>query len=380
MPFQSQRAELVLDRETAEQLQGLSRSRNESSARVTRAKMLLMYAEGQTVSAIARQFRTTRPKVERCIDKALQLGAMNSLEDLPRSGRPAAIDDEAIAWVVSLACQKPKDLGYPYELWTTRLLAKHVQKHCREAGHRCLARLNRGTVSKILTKNKIRPHRIKYYLEQRDPEFDKKMAQVLHVYKQVELLRESNDPEDSMTAILSYDEKPGIQAIENTAPDLPPKAGEHECISRDHEYIRHGTVSLMAGIDLLTGKVYGQVVERHRSLEFIQFLKLLDKSFDDEMKIRIVLDNHSAHISKETRAYLDTVPNRFDFVFTPTHGSWLNLIESFFSKMARTMLRSIRVSSKDELKKRILDYLRQLNKEPVIFRWKYGMNTVSAAS
>lgn len=377
MPFQSQRSPLKLSEEMREKLIVLSRSRSENSSQVERAKILLSYADGHHVSAIARERQTNRPKVDRCINKALELGPMASLTDLSGRGRKAIMTPEARAWVVSIACQKPKDLGYSYELWTTKLLAKHIQKNCKEAGHLSLLKLSRGTVSKILRKNKIQPHRIKYYLERRDPEFDAKMAQVLCVYKEVSLLREKGSK--SPVAILSYDEKPGIQAIENTAPDLPPVPGEHSTISRDHEYIRHGTVSLMAGIDLLNGKIHGIVTDRHRSREFIIFLQKVDHAYPEGTKIRIILDNHSAHISKETRAYLMTIPNRFEFIFTPTHGSWLNLIESFFGKMARSMLRGIRVFSKAELKERIKKYLDEINEDPVIFRWKYRLESATVA-
>jgi len=180
-----------------------------------------------------------------------------------------------------------------------------------------------------------------------------------------------------LVGMLSYDEKPGIQAIENTAPDLPPVPGQQPTLGRDHEYIRHGTLTLLAGIDLWNGEVLGLVRERHRSAEFIEFLRLADAHYPPEARIRMVLDNHSAHISRETRGYLDTRPNRFEFTFTPTHGSWLNLIESFFGKMARTLLRAIRVKSKDELKTRIEMYLREVNEEPVVFRWKYKLETLS---
>ena len=153
-----------------------------------------------------------------------------------------------------------------------------------------------------------------------------------------------------LMAVLSYDEKPGIQALERTGPDLPPAPGKHSAIGRDHEYIRHGTLSLLVGIDLLSGEVLGLVRKRHRSPEFIEFLQLADAHYPPGARIRLVLDNHSAHISKETRALLSTLPNRFELTFTPTHGSWLNLIESFFSKMAKTLLRGLRVSSSEGLK------------------------------
>ena len=113
---------------------------------------------------------------------------------------------------------------------------------------------------------------------------------------------------------------PGFKPSRIHPPDLPPEPGRHAAIGRDHEYVRHGTLSLLAGIDLLSGEVLGLVRDRHRSAEFIEFLRLTDTHYPSDARIRIVLDNHSAHISRETRAYLATVPNRFEFTFTPTHG------------------------------------------------------------
>lgn len=377
MPFVSRRAALKLSKSEVETLTALAQSRSEPAGRVQRASILLRYAAGTTVSEIARTMGTNRPRVERCVSKALELGLTQALADLPGRGRRPALTAEARAWVVALACQKPKDLGYAQELWTTRLLARHVRKHCEAAGHASLAQLGRGTVSKILSANQVRPHKIQYYLERRDPEFDVKMVQVLHVYKEVEMWRDKNTPPPDLVAVLSYDEKPGIQALGNTAPDLPPAPGKHSTLGRDHEYIRHGTLSLLAGIDLLSGEVLGLVRERHRSAEFIEFLKLADAHYPAGARIRVVLDNHSAHISKETRSFLATLPNRFEFTFTPVHGSWLNLIESFFSKMARTLLRGIRVTSADELKARIELYLKEINETPAVFRWKYKLETLS---
>jgi hypothetical protein len=170
----------------------------------------------------------------------------------------ATITPEAKAWLVSLACQKAKDFGYPHELWTTRLLGRHAREHGPAAGHECLAKLVQGTVCKILDAHAVKPHRIRYYLERRDPEFEEKMAHVLCIYREVEILKEANVPSDAV-AIISYDEKPGMQAIGSTASDLPPKPGVHAAFARDHEYKRHGTLSLLAGIDLVTGKVHALV-------------------------------------------------------------------------------------------------------------------------
>ncbi len=379
MPFVSTRAQLVLSEPDAIWLRHLAQSRTAAAAKVQRAQILLRYWQGETVSAIATVLRTNRPKIERCLSKALQLGVRAALQDLPGRGRPTRISDEEKAWVVNLACQKPKELGYAQELWTTRLLAKHIRNHCRRAGHDNLAKLGRGTVSKILAAHPVRPHKLEYYLERRDPEFATKMIEVLHVHREVEVWRSQGLPAE-VVGVLSYDEKPGIQAIGNTAPDLPPVPGRHRAVGRDHEYKRHGTLSLLAGIDLLSGEVLGLVRDRHRSAEFVEFLQLANQHYPPGARIRLVLDNHSAHISRETRAYLAGVPNRFDFVFTPQHGSWLNLVESFFAKLAKTLLRGIRVHSKQELRTRIELYLQEVNQEPVVFKWKYKLEMLPAES
>lgn len=168
---------------------------------------------------------------------------------------------------------------------------------------------------------------------------------------------------------VSIDEKPGVQAIGLTEPDLPPVPGKARAVGRDYEYVRRGTVFILAGIDLHSGHIFANVEDRHRSVEFIALLKRLDAHYPSEAVIRVALDNHSAHISKETMAYLGTRPGRFEYVHTPKHGSWLNLIECAFSKMARTFLRHIRVQSIDELKTRILLGIEEFNASPVIFRW-----------
>jgi len=200
------------------------------------------------------------------------------------------------------------------------------------------------------------------------------MAQVLFVYKEVQQCTTLGD--QGKRARISFDEKPGIQAISNVAPDLAPVPGAHACWMRDHEYKRNGTVSLLAGIDLHDGHILGVVRDRHRSKEVIEFLTLADTHYQNDWKIRVILDNHSSPISKETMRWLKEKPNRFEFIYTPKHGSWLNIIEVFFSKMTRTFLRSLRVSSKSELKQRIEQYLNEVNAAPVVFRWKYKLDEV----
>jgi hypothetical protein len=173
-----------------------------------------------------------------------------------------------------------------------------------------------------------------------------------------------------------YDEKPGIQAIKNTAPDLPPVPGKYPTWSRDYEYKRLGTLSFLAAIDLHDGHVIPLVKEQHPSQEFIEFLGLLNDYYPESWLIRIILDNHSVHVSKETIQWLKAYPKRFEFVFTPKHGSWLNMVEIFFSKMTRAFLRSLRVNTVDELVARIYQYIEEVNADPVVFKWKYKMDEI----
>jgi len=195
--------------------------------------------EGPSFFAVGQALGLHHQTVQRCVERAVVEGPMAALDDRPRPGREPTITVEAKAWLVSLACRKAKDLGYPHELWTTRLLAGHAREHGPAEGHPCLAHLAQGTVCKILDEEDVKPHKVRYYLERRDPEFSEKMAEVLCVYRKVKLLkkaavRSKEKPTDAV-AIISYDEKPGIQAIATTAPDLPPKPGLHATFARDHD-------------------------------------------------------------------------------------------------------------------------------------------------
>lgn len=249
--------------EEAEGSARLSRSRTEPASRVERVDMLTAYRETPFFCAVRRDIGVTHQNVERCVRRGERLDV-------------------------------------------------------------CLATLAQGTLCKILAAHKVKPHKVRYYLERRDPEFDARMAEVLCVYREVQLVNQSAPAREGETpgvAIVSSDEKPGVQAIGTTAPDLPPVPSRHERLARDHEYTRHGTSGLLAGIDLLSGVVHASVEERHRSREFAAFLLRLDATYPPSTAIKLIFDNHSARVSRETKAWLAAhLQGRFTFVFLPKHG------------------------------------------------------------
>ena len=319
-------------------------------------RILLLRAGGISINDIADKVGINRCSVLLCLNKFKESGVENALLDAPGCGHNAEITDDEKAWIINIACQKPVDLGYSAEVWTCALLTKHINKFAEEA--------------------EIKPNKITYYCENRDPDFDQKMHDVLLVYKQLSIQFDENDrllPFDEgnqAVHVLSYDEKPGIQAIANTSD------ASHKTFSRDCEYKRLGTLSLLAGIDLQTVKGIPLVKEFHNSKDYIEFLKLPDAKYPKEDKIRLVLDNLKVHSSEEIRKYLAAVPDRFEFVFTPKHGSWLNLVEGFFRKLTRQMLKGIRVKTKDELVQRIYKYFEEANEYPVVYHWKYKLDEI----
>ncbi len=378
MSRRSSRAQLVLEESEIKELKRIASSRSAPLREVKRAGILVKYLQNMSISRIQEETHVSRPSIYKCIDKALAMGVDAGLQDKFHRPKEAVITEDAKAWVLNLACSKPREHGYASEVWTRQLLASHARKYGVQEGHSCLAKAAKATIQRILQQYPLRPHKIAYYLERRDPEFQSKMQNVLMVYKEVNLTNESlNKGEVPNVITVSVDEKPGVQAIANIAPDILPNPEKNSRIMRDYEYKRLGTVSILAALDLNSGHITAQVHDRHRSREFISLLRELDAYYPPQSTIQIVLDNHSAHISKETMEYLATKPNRFVYVHTPKHGSWLNLVETLFGKMARTFLKHIRVHSKDELKQRILLGIKEMNDSPVVFRWKkFDLNLV----
>lgn len=373
---------IELSNEEREYLKLQTRARTIQAQTVTRARILLLRADSVSIDAIADKVGLNRCSVMLCLKKFKEGGIENALFDAPGRGRNAEITDEEKAWIINIACQKPIDFGYAAETWTYAKLTSHINKTAEAAGYTRLSTIHKSTVNTILDEADIKPHKITYYCENRDPDFDSKMHNVLLVYKQLEMQFDESGKliisEDTPIHVLSYDEKPGIQAIATTSDDLMPDE-KHSTINRDYEYKRLGTLSLLAAIDLQTGEAIPLVRDKHSSMEYIKFLKLLDDKYPKGDKLRIVLDNLKVHTSEATRKYLGTVPGRFEFVFTPKHGSWLNMVEGFFSKMTRQMLRGIRVKSKEELTNRIYGYFAEINEEPIVFHWKYNLDDIDVS-
>ena len=373
-----------LTAEDREYLEMQTRARTIQAQTVSRARILLLKADGCSIDDIADKVGINRKSVMLCLNKYAEGGVENALFDAPGRGRNAEITDDEKAWIINIACQKPIDFGYAAETWTYAKLTSHINKSAEAAGYTRLSTIHKSTVHSILDEAEIKPFRIKYYCENRDPDFDSKMHNVLLVYKQLSMQFDEDGhlipwaEDKEFVHVLSYDEKPGIQAIATTSEDLLPDE-RHSTISRDYEYKRLGTLSLLAGIDLQTGEAIPLVSETHNSKDYIEFLKILDNKYPEGDKIRIVLDNLKVHTSEETRKYLATVPGRFEFVFTPKHGSWLNMVEGFFSKMTKQMLRGIRVKSKAELVDRIYLYFAEVNTEPVVFHWKYNLDDIDVS-
>ncbi|MCM1233740.1 MAG: helix-turn-helix domain-containing protein [Ruminococcus flavefaciens] len=295
---------LEISDEDYKYLQTLIHRRTIQAQVVDRAKILIYKSQGASNSDIADCINVNINTVRLCLDKYIDGGVQNALFDKPRKGRSTEISDDAVAWIISIACQRPADLGYAQELWTLKNLHKHIQAHAADAGFPRLETVSKARVSQLLKKSEIKPFKIKYYRKKRDPLFESKMRDVLLICKQVEMQFDKNG-----------------ESIANTTEDLRPTE-ENGDVYRDYEYKRLGTLSLLAGIDLLTGMPY-----------------------------RL----------SATHSFLSTMPDEmFEFVFTPKHGSWLNMIKSFFSKMTKQMLRGIRVKSKEELMERIYNYFDEI--------------------
>jgi len=333
-------------------LESLVRSRTSQAQFVQRARIILLKASGMPIDEIADKVGIDRKTVMLCINKYKENGADSALCDAPGRGRAHEITEEEKSWIVNIVCQRPYDLGCPEEAWTYTRLADYINKNAEAAGFPRLSTISRSGIRNILDDEEIKPGKIRFYLKKNNSDSEIKTREILVLFKQIET---QLDEEGQI--------RPSGEIIINSVP-----------------YVRHGTFSLLAGIDLFSGEAITLITETQESSDFSDFLKMLDVKFAKDEIIRLILDNFSARRSKETRAFLAGMPGRFEFVFTPIHGSWLNVIENFFTKISRQILKGIRVSSKEELAKRISQYFNDINEEPVLFSFKYKINDASSVA
>jgi transposase len=339
---------------------------------VERARILLAYADGKLPTEIQRLHGVSRPTIYKCIDKALAAGVTAGLKDRHHRAHAPQISEAAKAWVAGLACRKPKDLGLEAEAWTLATLTDYVTSHANAAGFARLASAGKATVWRILDTHALKPRSVRNFQGRRDAESRRTIAEVLLLYYDVSL-RQIDAVHDALPVPLyavSVNDRLGGQTPDTNAPAPPPGPGQ-ACGTPPpaHMQTRHGTLSVLVALDLHTGEIIVSVEPRHASTEFTSLLQRLHAHYPAKARIRLVLDQNDAHISRETMAWLADHPGRFDYVHTPRHGPWLNLVEVTFSKLVHNTLYHVRVPSLNGLRQHILKYADEANAHPVRFRW-----------
>jgi len=305
----------------------------------------LLAADGVESQEIAQQLCVSRPTVQLWRERFLALRTEGLQKDAPRPGRiPAIADDKVAAIVEATLHSQPRNATH----WSTRLMAKAQG-------------VSEATVRRIWKRHSLQPHRLSTFKVSRDPRFVQKLIDVVGLYL--------NPPDKAL--VLCVDEKSQIQALDRTQPGLPLKPGR--CGSMTHDYKRHGTTTLFAALNTIDGKVIGDCMPLHRHQEFIRFLKRIDEETPKEFELHLIVDNYATHKHAGVERWLRRNP-RFHLHFTPTSSSWLNLVEGFFSKLARSVLRHIRVASKQELEDRILAAIDDINQHPVVHTWSYKID------
>jgi transposase len=329
-----------------DRLEAITSDRNQPGKYIERARVVLASANGRPVQQVAREIGVSRPMVWRWQQRFAEEGSDSLLRDKTRKPGKPPIPAETVARVVALTCGEP-----PSEAthWTGRAMAK-------------AAGISLRTVQRIWQAHQLQPHRVRSFKRSRDPRFAEKMADVVGLYL---------DP-PAQAVVLSIDEKSQIQALDRTQPGLPLKPGR--CGTMTHDYQRHGTTTLFAALNVLEGTVIGRCMQRHRHEELIRFLNTVEREVPAGTVIEAVVDNYATHKHPKVKAWLARHP-RWSFHFTPTSGSWLNAVETFFSALTRQRIRRGSFHSIVNLQAAINRYLAERNAEPRPFVW-----TASAAS
>jgi len=331
---------IELNSEIRMQLQSLVRSPSTPQALVSRGQIVLAAAEGKSNQEIAQALEIPEVTISKWRRSFASRG-LEGLEDRPRSGRPVKHEREVWQRVQQRVCQQPEFQSR----WSVRSLA-------REVG------LPRSTVHHMLVKSQLQPHRVRTFTFSPDPDFQAKLLDVVGLYL--------NPPDHAL--VLCVDEKTGIQALDRTQPLLPLRAKKPR--SWTNEYVRHGTQSLLAALEIATGKVTAHIKQRRTSVNFLRFMDDVAATYPAE-KLHVVLDNLNIHKNEAAQKWLERHPG-VHFHYIPTHASWVNLIECFFSILTRQGLSQSVHQSKRQLKDFLLQYIAHYNQHCTPFVWTKG--------
>ena len=332
--------EIQLTEGERRELKNIVRRGTSQQRMVLRAQIILLAALGHRNDSIMKELKLSKPVVVKWRKRFAQQ-RIAGLQDAPRSGKPRVYGSEVRIRIAAEACKPPPGQTH----WSTRELAKHV------------GQVSHATVHRVLKAEKIKPHLYKMWKGSSDPDFDTKMMTIVGLYL--------DPPEKAI--VLSIDEKTAIQARGRPHPNKPVRPGQVEKIS--HEYIRHGTQSLIAALAVHSGTVTGQCFDRHSHKEFLIFLKHLAKRYP-QSELRLIMDNLSMHKHHKVQSRLKR-HKRVHVHFTPTYASWLNQIELWFSILARKVISRGVFSCQQELVDKIMEFIKRYNEQAKPFRWTY---------
>jgi transposase len=343
------KAALLVSPEQREQLESLARRRSTAQALALRARIILACADGGHNTEVAERLGVLRQTVGRWRRRFIQSG-VDGLLDEPRPGAPRKISDATVEHVVTLTLEsKPTDATH----WSTRSLAKR-------------AGLGRSSIARIWRAFGLRPHRSESFKLSTDPLLIEKVRDIVGLYL--------NPPDRAV--VLCVDEKPQIQALDRSQPILPLRPGQIE--RRTHDYVRHGTTSLFAALNIKSGKVIAEHHRRHRGIEFRKFLDTIDQNVPQELEAHLVLDNYGTHKTPLIQRWLLRHP-RFHLHFTPKGASWINQVERFFADLTNKQLRRGAHRSTLELERAIRDYIDVKNRYPKPFVWTKTADDILAS-
>lgn len=331
-------------------LEALTRGRLTPHRIAERARIVLASADGVSGNDICATVGVSRPTVTLWLDRYEAAGVEGLLADRPRSGRPKTITPEREAAIVRRTLEEAPPDGGTH--WSTRLMG-------------AAEGLDSTTIGRIWRAHGLKPHRVAYFKVSTDPDFVAKLRDVVGLYL---------DP-PKRAVVFSVDEKSQIQALNRTQPGLPLKKGRAGTMT--HDYERHGTTTLFAALDVLSGHVHHECLPRHRSAEFLRFMTGLEKTVEPGLSIHVILDNYGTHKTADVARWLKRHP-RVHFHFTPTSASWLNLVERLFSELTTRQLKRLAVTSVNELIQAIADYLDRRNEHPHPFIWSATADSILA--